>query len=584
MNKQAILNSLFISLFFLCAASSFSQIGDTIRYDKDSNIISAPEKKYVAVYTRGARRNYQLKRGQIKQPVYSYDTLAVRNAETKISYYKKYFSEDLSLAKECIYVPPSSIFQYSDLIRIRALHEREIIPPASFLFYSDTLSADRYESYYDSFLMHLKLKRSVSDYFQPFYFKRAEVSNKEYREFVNWVIDSTIRVMLVKNGDSSFISAYNSKALLNKNEYILNYEKKIDLKDTTIAKILEPLYLPVEERFYKRKELDARRFNYWFTDAKGNACLINVYPDTLAWVHDFNYSIVEPLTNMYFWHPAYNDYPVTGVSHQQAEAFLYWKTTRKQNELNRTGSRYIVKYELPDEMEWEMLATRNKKNSYSKEYTSFYDDNYLTDLILKDDTCGFLKFSTEKTGRAGRETNSEFTLIFPADPDQRSIWTSDFLDAPTNICIYNSHLRAWKKPYHPGVVAASRDQNEVLFMGNNVSEWMKDSYQENWLPVYSLHQSLLEKMNTRYFKQILEMERFYNTANDTNGYLIRGGNWYDLSLAVVGDKNFEGMNKKIFKDPRKSFSTVGFRYVIKIYRKDELQLLNEISGNNPAKK
>jgi len=112
-------------------------------------------------------------------------------------------------------------------------------------------------------------------------------------------------------------------------------------------------------------------------------------------------------------------------------------------------------------------------------------------------------------------------------------------------------------------------------MGGNVSEWMKDTYKDNWLPIYTYHQNKLKKINTLYSKQILETETFYNTYNDTNGVLIRGGNWYDLSLSNISNKNFDGMNKKVFINPDKSFATVGFRYVIRIYRKDEEQLLKK---------
>jgi sulfatase modifying factor 1 len=42
--------------------------------------------------------------------------------------------------------------------------------------------------------------------------------------------------------------------------------------------------------------------------------VINVYPDTSCWVHDFTYSFNEPMTENYFWHPAYDDYPVVGVT------------------------------------------------------------------------------------------------------------------------------------------------------------------------------------------------------------------------------------------------------------------------------
>ena len=42
--------------------------------------------------------------------------------------------------------------------------------------------------------------------------------------------------------------------------------------------------------------------------------VINVYPDTLCWIHDFTYANNDYMTNMYFWHPAYDEYPVVGVT------------------------------------------------------------------------------------------------------------------------------------------------------------------------------------------------------------------------------------------------------------------------------
>jgi sulfatase modifying factor 1 len=43
-------------------------------------------------------------------------------------------------------------------------------------------------------------------------------------------------------------------------------------------------------------------------------------------VHDFTYSFNEPMTENYFWHPAYDEYPVVGVTWQQANAFNVWRT------------------------------------------------------------------------------------------------------------------------------------------------------------------------------------------------------------------------------------------------------------------
>jgi sulfatase modifying factor 1 len=84
--------------------------------------------------------------------------------------------------------------------------------------------------------------------------------------------------------------------------------------------------------------------------------IINVYPDTLAWVHDFTYSFNEPLTNMYFWHPSYDDYPVVGVSWKQARAFSVWRTQLLNNFLIGTGQSIVNDFRLPTESEWEYAA------------------------------------------------------------------------------------------------------------------------------------------------------------------------------------------------------------------------------------
>jgi len=84
--------------------------------------------------------------------------------------------------------------------------------------------------------------------------------------------------------------------------------------------------------------------------------IINVYPDTLAWVHDYTYSFNEPLTNMYFWHPSYDDYPVVGISWKQARAFSIWRTQLLNNYLVGTGQSIVNDFRLPTESEWEYAA------------------------------------------------------------------------------------------------------------------------------------------------------------------------------------------------------------------------------------
>jgi len=194
----------------------------------------------------------------------------------------------------------------------------------------------------------------------------TEITNNEYRQFVEWVRDSLAHRLI--GGDH----------LIEEGEYgeRINWRKKIKWEDEQNVETLAELFLPESERFYRRKEIDSRKLNfeYYWIDLKEAAQksnreqgmtdrsvfikkdIINVYPDTLAWIHDYTYSYNDPVTNMYFWHPAYDDYPVVGVTWKQARAFCIWRTQLLNSYLQENGESFVQDFRLPTESEWEYAA------------------------------------------------------------------------------------------------------------------------------------------------------------------------------------------------------------------------------------
>ncbi len=153
-----------------------------------------------------------------------------------------------------------------------------------------------------------------------------------------------------------------------------------------------------------------------------NTYIVNVYPDTTAWINDFENAYNEPYTRMYFSHAGYNDYPVVGVSWEQANAFANWRTDFLRRSLGKEGV-YIEPYRLPTEAEWEYAARAgNSASAYPWEETLPMDERGCFYANFKPMDGDFVRDGHVITSQVGTFKPNDFGLYDMAG--NVSEWTS----------------------------------------------------------------------------------------------------------------------------------------------------------------
>lgn len=258
---------------------------------------------------------------------------------------------------------------------------------------------------------------------EGFWMDETEITNSQYRQFVKYVCDSIIRERLADpayGGDETY------KIEEDKNgdpvTPHLNWKKPIPRKpNEDEQRAIESIYktnpvtgeklIDADQMIYRyeiydyteaakrkyRTNPDERNLN---TDVKGNpdeviyiskdtayiddngkivreaitrpmsgpwdflnTYIVKIYPDTTCWVNDFPNADNETYMRQYFSNPAYNDYPVVGVTWEQANAFCAWRTEYLLKGLG-ASARYVQRYRLPTEAEWEYAARGKDQNEF----------------------------------------------------------------------------------------------------------------------------------------------------------------------------------------------------------------------------
>lgn len=278
-----------------------------------------------------------------------------------------------------------------------------------------------------------------------FWMDETEVSNSKYKQFVMWVRDSILRERLADpayGGDETYKITEDKQG--NPVTPHLNWKKQLPRKpNEDEQRAIESLY--VTNPVTGEKMLDGSQLNYRYEiydytaaalrrnrlnpqerilntdiqvspdevvmiskdtayiDEEGrivretinrqltgpwdflNTYIVNVYPDTTVWVNDFKNADNEIYLRNYFSNPTYGEFPVVGVTWEQANAFCAWRTEYLLKGLG-PQARYVQRYRLPTEAEWEYAAR-------GKDGTEFPWNEKNT---RNEDGCFFANFKPDK--------------------------------------------------------------------------------------------------------------------------------------------------------------------------------------------
>ena len=342
-----------------------------------------------------------------------------------------------------------------------------------------------------------------------FWMDDTEVTNSKYKQFVYWVRDSILRERLAdpayggdetykitedKNGDPikpylnwkkplprkpnedeqrAFESLYVTNPVTG--EKLLDWRQlnyRYEIYDYTAAALRRNRLNPEERTLNTDIVVDAEEVimiskDTAYVDDEGrivrktinrplsgpwdflHTYIVNVYPDTTCWVNDFRNSDNEMYLRNYFSNPAYNNYPVVGVTWEQANAFCAWRTEYLLKGLG-AEARYVQRYRLPTEAEWEYAAR-------GKEGNEFPWDN---ELVKSGEGCFYANFKpdrgnytmdgnliTSKVGIYGANSNGLYDMAGNVAEWTSTIYTEAGVDAMNDLNPQLKYNAAKEDPY-----------------------------------------------------------------------------------------------------------------------------------------
>jgi formylglycine-generating enzyme required for sulfatase activity len=350
-----------------------------------------------------------------------------------------------------------------------------------------------------------EIQPKVDDFIQPFYFSQIEITNNEYREFVNWVKDSiafhalydslpnneAIALLNVSKREKKKLNI--ESKLENLKKYGFNYQLSI-YDNPDYIPFLTFMYYPQPERFFSRREIDKRKLIYKKSDGDS----IAIYPDTLQIIKSSNNPdmFIDALVQMYFWHPAYDYYPVQSISYNQILAYCEWKQ-QKLNELYKDFG-LEISYSIPTIYEYEMANKFNQPH-YGKHYLENYsNEKYISYNRKGHDEGGFLfKGYYGSSGNIGiRQSEASECTLDEVYFLKRDLWV-------------NSNL----------------NDGQIFFLNGNVSEYSSVPVTKDLIEYYGIDTTGVDLQHLENYCLVLgsnaRMDVIDKTGNQNNAIFYK---------------------------------------------------------------
>lgn len=311
----------------------------------------------------------------------------------------------------------------------------------------------------------------------PFFIDATEVTNAQYREFVDWVADSVLIVDFLKDdkyfhkahkNDSSVKRLINwskvgNKALWKRNDSKIQTAVQGMLDHGTLRQDLMK-YTYVSRKPGKTQKEDK------YVDRT-----VSVYPTTMCWATDFPNSQIDVMVQDYFVNPAFDDYPVVGVTWEQAQAYTTWRSSNnRQGKKSKYNLTYKMPLSLPSEAQW-VYAAQGQEN---KTTLTAYGDS---------------------TTIAPRDRKNGLSANFKQDEGD---YTGD------------------GSSYTVHVMSYAPNEFGLFNMVGNVAEWTLDAYNESaWAFVHDQNPVLIYHADS-------------NAADVMKRKVVRGGSWKDNGIQL----------------------------------------------------